>query len=494
MDITNFPPRYDASSTESAWYLKWEAAGLFSPDMQSDKPTYCITIPPPNITGSLHMGHALCYPLQDMLGRFNRLQGKNVLILPGQDHAGIATQSVVDKQLKQEGLSAVKLGREKFEERVWAWRKESGDTILNQFRALGCAFDWSRSRFTLDEKYADAVLKVFIDWYKRGLIFRGKRVVNWDPKLQTSVSDIETLRETRKGKLYHLRYPFTDGSGEVVIATTRPETMLADVAVAVHPSDKRYENLVGKTLTLPITGRIIPLIADLYPDPEFGTGAVKITPAHDANDYQVGVRHSLAMPIILNSKAEISAAFSREFETPEIVAAIEAFEGMDRVEARKAIVAKLEEDGFLEKIEDHEIPMVISDRSGEIIEPLLSLQWFVDQPKLAQPVIDAMTNGEVSFTPKRYNRIFMEWLENVYDWNISRQLWWGHRIPVYYDAEDNAFAAMSWEDAQAQAGDKIIVRQDEDVLDTWFSSGLSPHLVGPSKRWISRSSIRLSAS
>lgn len=474
MDITNFPPRYDASITESAWYAKWEAAGLFSPDMNSDKPTYCVTIPPPNITGSLHMGHALCYPLQDMFGRYQRLLGKNVLILPGQDHAGIATQSVVDKQLKKEGLSAVKLGREKFVERVWEWRKESGDTILHQFRSLGCAFDWSRSRFTLDAEYAGAVLKVFIGWYQRGLIFRGKRVVNWDPKLQTSVSDIETLRETRRGKLYHIRYPFSDGSGEVIIATTRPETMLADVAVAVHPSDKRYEGLVGKTITLPITGRIIPLIADLYPDPEFGTGAVKITPAHDANDYQVGVRHNLAMPLILNSTAQISAEYSRQNESTEIVSAIEAFEGLDRFEARKVIVEKLETEGWLVKVDDHEIPMVISDRSGEVIEPLLSLQWFVDQPKLAQPVIEAMKNSEVSFFPERYNRIFNEWMENVYDWNISRQLWWGHRIPIYYDADDNAYAAMSLEEAQAQAGDKPIVKQDEDVLDTWFSSGLWP--------------------
>jgi len=352
MDLSNMPTRYDASSTEQKWYARWEAASLFQPSPDGDKLVYTITIPPPNITGSLHMGHALCYPIQDLLGRYNRMLGKNVLILPGQDHAGIATQSVVDKQLRKQGTSAAQIGRDKFVERVWEWRKESGDTILNQLRTLGCAFDWNRERFTLDEKYAEAVLTVFIDWYKRGLIFRGKRVVNWDPKLQTSVSDIETLRDIRRGKLYHIRYPYTDGSGEIVIATTRPETMLADVAVAVHPSDARYKGKVGKTLLLPLVNREIPIIADPYPDPAFGTGAVKITPAHDANDYQVGVRHNLEMPIILDLEARIS------LEGP--------YFGMDRNEARKQIVHDLEQQGFLVKIEDHEIPIVISDRSGEV--------------------------------------------------------------------------------------------------------------------------------
>ncbi|RYG23790.1 valine--tRNA ligase [bacterium] len=454
-----FPPRYDASG-EAIWYARWEEAGLFKPSDDPSKPVFTITIPPPNITGSLHMGHALCYPIQDMLGRYRRMRGDSVLVLPGQDHAGIATQSVVDKMLRKEGSSAAAIGREAFEKRVWEWREESGGTILRQFRALGCAFDWSRERFTLDPGYAEAVLKVFIDWYRRGLVFRGKRVVNWDPKLQTSVSDIETLRETRKGKLYHIRYPFSDGSGEVVIATTRPETMLADVAVAVHPSDTRYEGLVGKTLTLPLTGREIPLIADIYPDPAFGTGAVKITPAHDPNDYSVGVRAGLDMPVILDKTAKIS------LEGP--------YFGLDRYEARKRIVEDLETQGFLVKIEDHQIPIVISDRSGEVIEPLLSEQWFVDQPKLAEPVIQAVKNGEIKFHPARYERIFLEWMENIREWCISRQLWWGHRIPVYYDAEGTPYAALSWDDAQAQAGEKTIVRQDEDVLDTWFSSGLWP--------------------
>ncbi len=460
MDLSSMPTRYDASQTEQKWYTRWEEALLFQPSPDGNKPVYTITIPPPNITGSLHMGHALCYPIQDLLGRYNRMLGKNVLVLPGQDHAGIATQSVVDKQLRKQGTSSAQIGREKFVEKVWEWRKESGDTILHQLRTLGCGFDWSRQRFTLDDKYAEAVLTVFIDWYKRGLIFRGKRVVNWDPKLQTSVSDIETLREQRLGKLYHIRYPFTDGSGEIIIATTRPETMLADVAVAVHPSDARYKGLVGKTLRLPLVNREIPLIADPYPDPAFGTGAVKITPAHDPNDYMVGVRHNLDMPIILDPQARISLEGS--------------YFGMDRNDARKQIVADLVSQGFLVKVEDHEIPIIISDRSGEVIEPLLSEQWFCDQAKLAEPVIEAVKRGEVKFHPQRYERIYIEWMENIREWCLSRQLWWGHRIPVYYTEDGTHFAALSWEDAQAQAGNEKIVRQDEDVLDTWFSSGLWP--------------------
>ena len=460
MELSSMPTRYDASATEQKWYTRWEKALLFQPSQDDSKPVYTITVPPPNITGSLHMGHALCYPIQDLLGRYNRLQGKNVLVLPGQDHAGIATQSVVDKQLRKQGTSAAQIGREKFIERVWEWRKESGDTILKQLRTLGCAFDWTRERFTLDDKYEEAVLTVFINWYNRGLIYRGKRVVNWDPKLQTSVSDIETLREVRRGKLYHIRYPYSDGSGEIIIATTRPETMLADVAVAVHPSDERYKDKIGKTLILPLVGREIPLIADLYPDPTFGTGAVKITPAHDANDYQVGVRHGLEMPVILDTEARISLAGP--------------YFGLDRNEARKQVIYDLEQQGFLVKIEDHDIPIVISDRSGEVIEPLLSEQWFCDQAKLAGPVIDAVKSGEVKFHPSRYDRIFIDWMENIRDWCLSRQLWWGHRIPVYYAEDGSHYAALSWEDAQAQAGDNKIVRQDDDVLDTWFSSGLWP--------------------
>ena len=476
MENIEFPPRYEAKNVESKWYSAWDDANLFAPSDDTTKPVYSITIPPPNITGSLHMGHALCYPLQDVLGRFQRLQGKSVLILPGQDHAGIATQSVVEKQLRKEGSSGAQIGREKFVERVWEWRKESGDTILSQLKALGCAFDWSRLRFTLDEDYAKAVLLVFIDWYKKGFIYRGKRVVNWDPKLKTSVSDIETLRETRKGHLYHIRYDFTDGSGSVIIATTRPETMLADIAVAVHPSDKRYEGKIGKTLRLPLVGREIPLVADLYPDPEFGTGAVKITPAHDPNDYEVGVRHNLLMPVVLDLDARVTAEWNREFE-PETVAAIEKYEGMDRYEARKQIVADLEASGELVEIKDHEIPIILSDRSGEVIEPLLSEQWFARQGELAKPVIEAVKNDEIAFHPARYKDIFLAWMDSIRDWNISRQLWWGHRVPAYYTEDGDVFVALSWEEAQREAGDKKIVRQDDDVLDTWFSSGMWPFVT-----------------
>ncbi len=461
MQEVSLSTRYDASEVESKWYQRWEEAGLFQPDPDTAKPVYSITIPPPNITGSLHMGHALCYPIQDLLGRYQRLRGKRVLILPGQDHAGIATQSVVEKNLKKQGLSSSKLGRDMFIEKVWEWRKESGDTILSQFRALGCAFDWSRSRFTLDDQYAGAVLKVFIDWFDRGLIYRGKRVVNWDPVLKTSVSDIETERKTIKGKLYHIRYPFSDGSGSVIIATTRPETMLADVAVAVHPSDKRYDGLVGKMLMLPLMNREIPLIADQYPDPEFGTGAVKITPAHDPNDYEVGRRHSLEMQVVLDESARVNELGG-------------AYAGLDRFEARKRVVEDLEAGGFLEKLEDHEIPILVSERSGEVIEPLLSEQWFVAQSKLAQSGIEAVTTGKIQFFPERYNRIYLDWMENIRDWCVSRQLWWGHRVPVFYTEDGTAFAGLDWADAQSKAGDAKIVRQDDDVLDTWFSSGLWP--------------------
>lgn len=452
--------RYDASQVEQRWYEAWEQAGLFAPDPDPAKPVFSITIPPPNITGSLHMGHALCYPIQDAVGRFRRLMGDSVLILPGQDHAGIATQSVVAKQLKKEGVQPSEIGREKFVERVWEWRRESGDTILRQFRRLGCAFDWSRQRFTLDEAYADAVLRVFVEWFDRGWVYLGERVVNWDPILETSVSDIEAERKTVRGKLYHVRYPFADGSGRITIATTRPETMLADVAVAVHPKDVRYQGLVGKTLALPLTGREIPLIADLYPDPEFGTGAVKITPAHDPNDFEVGQRHGLPMPVVLDTKGRVNELGG-------------AYAGLDRMEARKRIVADLEAAGLLEKIEDHEISILVSERSGEPIEPLLREEWFVKQSELARAGIEAVERGRIRFVPERYDRIYLEWMENIRDWNVSRNLWWGHRVPVYY-AEDGSFAAgRSAEEAAAKLG-KPVVRQDERVLDTWFSSGLWP--------------------
>lgn len=461
MSEETLAPRYEAAPVEPKWYKLWEEKGAFLPDPDAPGPVFTITIPPPNITGSLHMGHALCYSLQDMMGRFYRMKGRKVLILPGQDHAGIATQSVVAKKLKAEGKNPQEIGREAFVERTWEWRKESGDEILRQFRALGCSFEWGRTRFTLDEGYVEAVLKVFIDWYKRGLIYRGLRVVNWDPVLQTSVSDIETERKEINGKLYHVRYPFADGSGEVVIATTRPETMLGDVAVAVHPSDARYEGKVGKSLILPLMNREIPLIADLYPDPAFGTGAVKITPGHDPNDYEVGMRHGLEVLIAMDGKARINEAGGK-------------YQGLDRYAARKAILADLEEGGYLVKVEDYSIPMIYSSRSGEAIEPLASEQWFVNQRALAEDAIKVVEEKKIKFIPERFTDIYLDWLKNIRDWNISRQLWWGHRIPVYYTEDGKPFAALTWEEAQQQAGEEKIVRQDDDVLDTWFSSGLWP--------------------
>lgn len=449
---------YDAKGVESKWYSRWEESGAFSP--QSGDNPFVITIPPPNITGSLHMGHALCYSIQDLLGRYRRMRGQPVLILPGQDHAGIATQSVVIKQLKKAGVNPFALTRDAFVDKVWEWRAESGNAILNQSRSLGCAFDWSRTRFTLDPKYADAVLKVFIDWFDAGLVYKGLRVVNWDIALKTSVSDIETERKDVAGKLYHIRYPFTDGSGEVVIATTRPETMLADVAVAVHPSDNRYQGLIGKELRLPLTNREIPLIADEYPDPEFGTGAVKITPAHDPNDFEVGARHGLPIPSMMDESGKVT-------EIGGIYA------GLDRLEARKRVVADLEEQGFLVKTEDHTIPILVSERSGEIIEPLASEQWFVSQKPLAERAIQVVESGEIQFHPPRYKDVYLDWMTNIRDWCISRQLMWGHRIPVYYTQSGRAVAALSWEEAEAKAGEPI-VEQEKDVLDTWFSSGLWP--------------------
>ena len=464
MTDSTLSTRYDPKQVEEKWYSIWEQSGLFQP-RPGTKGAYTITIPPPNVTGSLHMGHALCYSVQDVLGRYKRMQGYEVLVLPGTDHAGIATHKVVEGQLKQEGLSRFDLGREKFVERVWKWKEESGGTILRQFKRLGFAFDWSRERFTMDPAYHDAVLRVFIEWFEKGLIYRGKRVINWDPGLRTSVSDIEMNDEVRRGKLYHVNYPFADGSGHVTIATTRPETMLADVAVAVNPKDKRYDGLVGKKLILPILRVEIPLIADEYPDPEFGTGAVKITPAHDPNDFEVGKR----MGLDFNDIKQVPVCIG---EDAKVIAEGTPFQGLDRFEARKRIVEELEKEGYLEKVEDYDIPLKISDRSGQVIEPLLSEQWFCSMKPLAEPAIDAVRSGKIKFTPERYTDVYLRWMEEIRDWCLSRQLWWGHRIPVYYDEHGTSFAAMSEEEARQKAGGPV--SQDPDVLDTWFSSALWP--------------------
>lgn len=412
------------------------------------------------------MGHALCYSIQDVIGRWMRMKGKEVLVLPGTDHAGIATQKVVEAQLKAEGLTCHDLGREAFLERVWKWKEESGGMILKQFKRLGFAFDWSRERFTMDDAYYRAVLQVFITWFERGLIYRGKRIVNWDPGLLTSVSDIEVYDETRKGKLYYVRYPFADGEGYVVVATTRPETMLADVAVAVHPEDERYRGHIGRKLILPLVKRIIPLIADEYPDPKFGSGAVKITPAHDPNDFEVGQRMGLdfsnpdEVPVCIDERAKIIAP-----GTP--------YHGLDRYEARKRIVEDLMAEGLLEKTEDYDVPLKISDRSGQVIEPLLSEQWFCRMKELAQPAIETIRDERIRFIPERFADVTLKWLENIKDWCVSRQLWWGHRIPIYYtEDEHRPIAAFSAEEAEKKAGCKVT--QDPDVLDTWFSSAIWP--------------------
>jgi valyl-tRNA synthetase len=462
MTDSSLPTRYDPKQVEEKWYRAWDQAGAFRPEFRTGGDPYCIAIPPPNVTGSLHMGHALCYSIQDVLGRWKRMSGCRVLVLPGTDHAGIATQKVVESQLKEEGVSRHDLGRDAFERRVWEWKAESGGTILKQFKRLGFAFDWSRERFTMDPKYHAAVIQVFLEWFERGLIYRGKRIVNWDPGLQTSVSDIEVDEEVRRGKLYHFRYPFADGGGHVVIATTRPETMLADVAVAVHPGDKRYSHLVGKSVALPLVGRVIPLVADEYPDPEFGSGAVKITPAHDANDYEVGIRLGLDMnevPVCIDGRAKVIAE-----GTP--------YHGLDRYEARKRIVADLDALGLVEKIEDYDIPLKVSQRSGQVIEPLLSEQWFCRMKDLAAPAIDAVRTGKIKFTPERYTDVYLNWMENIRDWCVSRQLWWGHRIPVYYAEDGKPIGAKSIEEAREIAGGDVT--PDEDVLDTWFSSALWP--------------------
>jgi valyl-tRNA synthetase len=460
--MIEIPKAYEPHSAEEKWYPFWESRGYFKP--QGDGPTYCITIPPPNVTGSLHIGHALCYTIQDVLIRWKRMQGFKTLCVPGTDHAGIATQNVVEKQLRKEGLSRQDLGREKFVERVWQFVHEYGGIILKQLRGLGCSFDWDRSRFTMDEAYVAAIMECFVRWWEAGLIYRGKRVINWCPRCLTAISDIEVKHEDRAAKLYHLRYPFKDGSGFVVIATTRPETMLGDTAVAVNPSDERYTDQLGKTLILPLVGREIPLIADDYARPEFGTGAVKVTPAHDANDFEAGLRNNLEKIIVIDEHGRITQDVG------------EPYAGLDRYEARERIIQDLTAQGLIEKIEDYTVPTAFCDRCKTVIEPLLSEQWFVRMKELAQPAIDVVKQGRVKFFPERFERTYLDWMENIRDWTISRQLWWGHRIPVWTTEDGDYIVARSEKEAQEKANGKAIT-QDEDVLDTWFSSALWPHAV-----------------
>ncbi len=451
---------YNPGSIETRWYERWEQQGYFSAG--DGAPAYCIMLPPPNVTGSLHMGHAFQHTLMDALIRYHRMQGDNTLWQCGTDHAGIATQMVVERQLEQQGKHRLDLGREKFIDAVWDWKEHSGNTITQQCRRLGTSMDWRRERFTLDEGLSNAVTEVFVSLYEEGLIYRGQRLVNWDPVLHTAISDLEVLSEEEDGHLWHMRYPRVDGAGYVVVATTRPETMLGDAAVAVHPEDERYRDLVGQEVELPLTGRTIPVIADDYVDPEFGSGCVKITPAHDFNDYEVGQRHGLPLINILTIDAAIND------EAPQ------AYRGLDRYAARKKVVADLEALDLMEKIDAHKLMVPRGDRSGAVIEPYLTDQWYVKIQPLAEPAIEAVEKGDIRFIPGNWSKTYYEWMRNIQDWCISRQLWWGHRIPAWYDEAGNFYVARSEAEARDKYGVTGALRQDEDVLDTWFSSALWP--------------------
>ncbi len=452
---------YQPQDIEQRIYKRWEEQGYFSPE--GDGSPYCIVIPPPNVTGTLHMGHAFQFTIMDALTRYHRMQGHRTLWQPGTDHAGIATQMVVERLLNAEGKSKRDLGRDKFVERVWSWKEESGGQIANQTRRLGASVDWSRDRFTMDEGLSAAVRKVFVQLHDEGLIYRGKRLVNWDPVLHTALSDLEVLSADEDGHLWNFRYPLASGDGYLVVATTRPETMLGDSAVAVHPDDERYNKLVGQEIVLPIVGRRIPIIADDYVDPDFGTGCVKITPAHDFNDYDIGKRHDLPMLNILTDDAALND------DVPE------AYRGMDRFDARKAIVAEFEGLGLLDKVEDYVVKIPRGDRSNAIVEPYLTDQWYVKIGPLAQPAIEAVETGRIKFVPENWSKTYFDWMHNIQDWCISRQLWWGHRIPAWYDDNGAVYVGHSEDEVRDKhkLGD-IALRQDDDVLDTWFSSALWP--------------------
>ena len=456
---------YTPAAIEQKWYSTWESKGYFAPrenDNSSD--SYCIMIPPPNVTGTLHMGHAFQDTVMDCLTRYHRMKGDNTLWQPGCDHAGIATQMVVERQLNADGKTRHDLGRDKFIEKVWEWKEQSGGQITQQLRRMGTSLDWQHERFTMDDGLSTAVQKVFIQLHKEGLIYRGKRLVNWDPVLHTAVSDLEVISEEESGHLWHFRYPLSDGSGHLVVATTRPETMLGDSAVAVHPDDERYQSLIGKTITLPLVGREIPIIGDDYVDMEFGTGCVKITPAHDFNDAEMGQRHDLPKHNIFTVDACIND------EAPE------KYRGLDRFDARKRIVEDLDELGLLEKIDDHKLMVPRGDRSGSVIEPFLTDQWYVKVAPLAEPAINAVKEGKIKFVPSNWDKTYFEWMNNIQDWCISRQIWWGHRIPAWYDETGNIYVGESEAAVRSEnnLADDIVLKQDEDVLDTWFSSALWP--------------------
>jgi valyl-tRNA synthetase len=472
---------YDPHAIEQSWYQTWEERGYFTPNPQGDE-GYCIMIPPPNVTGSLHMGHGFNNTIMDTLIRYHRMRGEKTLWQPGTDHAGIATQMVVERQLEAEGKSRHDLGRDNFIERIWQWRGESGGNITRQLRRLGSSLDWQHERFTMDDGLSEAVKEVFVRLYEEGLIYRGKRLVNWDPKLHTAVSDLEVLSEEEYGHMWHMRYPLSNGQGHLVVATTRPETLLGDCAVAVNPHDERYKHMIGELLELPLTGRRIPIIADEeHVDPEFGTGCVKITPAHDFNDYAVWQRHRDEITIseqphggLINIFTIDAAIRQNEESEDQLIPA--SYIGMDRYDARKAVVADLEAAGLLEKVEDHKLMVPHGDRSGVVIEPYLTDQWYVKVAPLAKPAIEAVETGRIRFVPDNWKNTYYEWMRNIQDWCISRQIWWGHRIPAWYDEEGNIYVGRSEAEVRNRhnLADDYPLRQDEDVLDTWFSSALWP--------------------
>lgn len=465
---------FEPAEIESRWYPIWEKRGYFRAGTDPEKPGFSIQLPPPNITGILHMGHAFNQTVMDTLTRYHRMAGYNTLWIPGTDHAGIATQIVVERQLEKEGIDRRDLGRDAFVQKIWDWQKVSGGTILSQMRRLGDSVDWDRTYFTMDEKLSKVVVDVFVRLYEEGLIYRGKRLVNWDPKLQSAVSDLEVESEEDNGHLWEIRYPAADGSEGVVVATTRPETLFGDQAVAVHPEDERYKHLVGKMLKLPLTDREIPVIADEYVDREFGSGCVKITPAHDFNDFEVGRRHNLPMLNVLTKTATMNE------NVPE------KYRGMDRYACRKAAVADLEAAGLLVAIKPHKHMVPRVARTGEIVEPMLSEQWYMAMSKpapegtlypgksIGEVGLEAVESGEVNIFPAEWRGVYRQWLENIQDWCISRQLWWGHQIPAWYDESGRVFVARTEAEAQAQAGEGVKLTRDEDVLDTWFSSALVP--------------------
>ncbi|HCO07366.1 MAG TPA: valine--tRNA ligase [Acinetobacter ursingii] len=479
----NIATTYDPTEIEKKWYQTWEQQGYFKPSGHGE--SFCIMIPPPNVTGSLHMGHGFNNTIMDALTRYNRMMGKNTLWQPGTDHAGIATQMVVERQLAAQNVSRHDLGREQFIDKVWEWKEQSGGTITKQIRRLGSSVDWSRERFTMDEGLSNAVKEVFVQLHEQGLIYRGKRLVNWDPKLQTALSDLEVESVEEKGSLWHFKYFFEDkslktqdGNDYLVVATTRPETLLGDSAVAVYPEDERYAHLIGKNIVLPITGRLVPIVADEYVEKDFGTGCVKITPAHDFNDYDLGKRHDLPIINIFNKNAEILADFEFIAKAGEqisaTIAAPSEYIGLERFAARKKLVAQAEAEGWLDQIQPYDLKAPRGDRSGVIVEPLLTDQWYVKIAPLAKPAIEAVQDGRIKFVPEQYTNMYMAWMNNIQDWCISRQLWWGHRIPAWYDVDGNIYVGRNEEEVRSKNNipNDVTLQQDEDVLDTWFSSGL----------------------